>query len=469
MGTPETLWRLEISERGPGRAAKRLAERAFRVLGDDASGIAEISQTTLYLIDRPLHEAERTLLGSSIVDQALQDVRWVEVGSAAEVANGPFVEVALRAGVTDPLGEAVGVAANVLGLSPLRARSGVRYAFSPTPGAHVTDAQLRLVAEAVLHNDIVDDVAYNEPIEARFVDSAGDDHVEIVPIRGLDEAGLAALSVERGLALDPAELVAVQTYFASIDRDPTDAEIETIAQTWSEHCSHKTFRAGVTWDDGTVVEPLLKQLRRSTDEIDAPFVRSAFVDNAGIVAFDDAFDVAIKVETHNHPSAVEPFGGANTGVGGVIRDVMGVAADPIAVTNILCFGPLDMRADELPAGVLHPQRIRDGVVAGIADYGNKIGLPTVAGAVSHQEGFTANPLVFAGCIGLRPAGLVLAGQEPGDRIVVLGGGNGPRRHPRGDLFVSNDGCVDRRRGWSKCADRGPDRREVGRRSPHVGA
>jgi phosphoribosylformylglycinamidine synthase len=164
-------------------------------------------------------------------------------------------------------------------------------------------------------------------------------------------------------------------------------------------------------------------------------VVSAFVDNAGIVNFDDRHDLAVKVETHNHPSAVEPFGGANTGVGGVIRDVLGVAADPIAVTDVLCFGPTDLAPAALPDGVLHPRRIAEGVIDGIADYGNKLGLPTVAGAIVRQAGFTANPLVFCGCIGLRPTGLSMRGPSAGERIVVLGGATG-RDGIRGATFSS---------------------------------
>ena len=122
-------------------------------------------------------------------------------------------------------------------------------------------------------------------------------------------------------------------------------------------------------------------MKSATDEINAPWVISAFVDNAGIIDFDDEFEVSFKVETHNHPSAIEPFGGANTGVGGVIRDVLGVSAKPIANTDILCFGPQNLDPDQLPEGVLHPRRIQSGVVAGVQDYGNKIGIPTVNGAI----------------------------------------------------------------------------------------
>ena len=149
-----------------------------------------------------------------------------------------------------------------------------------------------------------------------------------------------------------------------------------------------------------------------------------FVDNAGIIAFDDRLDLAVKVETHNHPSALEPFGGANTGVGGVVRDILGVSARPIACTDVLCFGPADLDDEDLPAGVLHPRRIRDGVVAGIGDYGNKLGLPTVNGAVIYDRGYVANPLVFCGAVGLLPSGSHPTEPRPGDRIVVIGGRTG---------------------------------------------
>jgi phosphoribosylformylglycinamidine synthase subunit PurSL len=153
------------------------------------------------------------------------------------------------------------------------------------------------------------------------------------------------------------------------------------------------------------------------------------------VAFDDYFDLAIKAETHNHPSAVEPFGGSNTGVGGVVRDVLGVSARPIALTDILCFGPTDLPMDELPAGVLHPRVIRAGVIAGVADYGNKLGVPTVSGAIVHDAGYTANPLVFCGCIGVLPTGSNPTDPRPGDRIVVIGGRTG-RDGIRGATFSS---------------------------------
>jgi phosphoribosylformylglycinamidine synthase subunit PurSL len=411
--------RFEVVEYDDLATAKRLGATA---------GVEWVRRTEVYFVDRNLSSVEQSQLSAKLLDAAIQSGSWPTQDC---LVASCFAEIALRAGVTDPAGEAFARAAGLLGVAPFHARSGTRFEFPEG----TAEAKIRDVAERLLRNDVVDEVSYNTPITVRFSDSIDTAKVEILRIRGISDEQLFDLSRERRLSLDPEELVVLRAYFESIDRDPTDAEVETVAQTWSEHCSHKTFRAHITWDDGAVVEPLLKQLRRSTDEIAAPWVKSAFIDNAGIIGFDDDFDVAVKVETHNHPSAVEPFGGANTGVGGVIRDVLGVAADAIAVTNILCFGPLDMRPEDLPAGTLHPRRIREGVIAGIADYGNKLGIPTVAGAIAHQEGFTANPLVFAGCIGLRPAGLLLSGQQPGDRIVVLGGATG-RDGIRGATFSS---------------------------------
>ena len=235
--------------------------------------------------------------------------------------------------------------------------------------------------------------------------------------------------------MDPAELRAIADHFRKAGRAPTDVELETLAQTWSEHCAHKTFRARITDQHGHTITPLLQQLRDATTLIDAPFLRSAFVGNAGIVSFTTGTTIAVKAETHNHPSAIEPFGGSNTGVGGVIRDVMGAAHRPIAVTDILCFGPTDLDPALLPDGVLHPRLVEAGVVAGVADYGNKIGLPTVAGAVLYDAGYIANPLVYCGCIGVADDSAPLDGPNPGDLVVVLGGRTG-RDGLRGATFSS---------------------------------
>jgi phosphoribosylformylglycinamidine synthase len=151
---------------------------------------------------------------------------------------------------------------------------------------------------------------------------------------------------------------------------------------------------------------------------------SAFVDNAGIVAFDDDTELSFKVETHNHPSALEPFGGANTGMGGVLRDVLGVSAKPIAATDVFCFGPVAADLSTYGGTVLPTLQVAHGVVAGVQDYGNKIGVPIVNGAVFYDPGYIANPLVFCGTVGIAPRNSHPRNVSAGDAIVVLGGRTG---------------------------------------------
>jgi phosphoribosylformylglycinamidine synthase len=328
-------------------------------------------------------------------------------------------------------------AAARIGVDVPAAGTGRRYEID----GDLDEEEVDRLVRRLLANPVIEHWARDE-IEPWFAHSATTGQAEQllgaaeeIALIGLNADELAALNVERGLSLDAGELLVIQKHFAQLGRAPTDVELETLAQTWSEHCAHKTFRARLSTTEGETIEPLLAQLRRATDAIDAPFVRSAFVGNAGIVSFTPGRTIAVKAETHNHPSAVEPFGGANTGVGGVIRDVLGAAHLPIACTDVLCFGPADLPPDDLPDGVLHPRRIRSGVVAGVADYGNKIGLPTVAGAVLYHDAYTANPLVFCGCIGVADERPPLEGPHAGDRVVVIGGRTG-RDGIRGATFSS---------------------------------
>lgn len=389
------------------------------------TGVTGITVAELVFVLGELSPADRALLDGVLVEPLLQEASW-----ELPPGTGRVVETVLQPGVTDPVAHEIVRVAGLLGVPVEAAATGRRYEIAGT----LSDAELDRLVARLLANPVIERWAPGaiEPpfatAEVPLVAAA------TIAVRDLDPAGLQALNAERGMALDPAELLAVQAHFTAEGRDPTDVELETIAQTWSEHCAHKTFRARLTVD-GTERAPLLARLRATTDTIAAPWVRSAFVGNAGIVSFQPGRTLALKAETHNHPSAIEPFGGANTGVGGVIRDILGAAHHPIACTDVLCFGPADLPAAELPAGVLHPRRIRSGVVAGVADYGNKIGLPTVAGAVLYDPAYTANPLVFCGCIGVADEGPALPGPQPGDRVIAIGGRTG-RDGLRGATFSS---------------------------------
>jgi phosphoribosylformylglycinamidine synthase II len=217
---------------------------------------------------------------------------------------------------------------------------------------------------------------------------------------------------------------AVKAYFKSEGRNPTDVELQTISQTWSEHCCHKTFKGKIRIGSKGISSLFKTYIAKATREINPPWCFSVFEDNAGIVKFDKGYGIAAKVETHNHPSAVEPFGGAATGVGGVIRDVLGVWADPIACTDVLGFGPLDYDYSKLPVGVKHPKYVYMGVTAGIGAYGNNMGIPTVNGAIYFDDSYTGNVTVYCGCIGLLPLNKFKKNAKAGDAILLAGGKTG---------------------------------------------
>ena len=353
------------------------------------------------------------------------------------VSNGSScIEVTMLPGVTDSAAENLVRAAMVLRVISLeQAATGERIVLS----TDYSQTELEKLASSVYSNPVVQRSSINICITPPFVhaEKTASTNVEMIAIQGADDARLLEISRERRLALDLTEMQAVQAYYQKEAREAADVELEMIAQTWSEHCVHKTFRAKIEGSDGSSVNGLLKTyIVAANAKINKPWVRSAIKDNAGMIEFDDEFDLAFKVETHNHPSALEPFGGANTGAGGVIRDVLAVGARPIANTDILCFGPLERQ--NVPEGVLPPQRVFDGVVHGIEDYGNKMGIPTVNGAIFYHEGYTANPLVFAGCLGILPASERNANPlkaSPGDLIIALGGRTG-RDGLRGATFSS---------------------------------
>ena len=350
---------------------------------------------------------------------------------------GDFVEITFLPGVTDSAAENLLRAAKLLEIQTLmQAATGERV----QPAEQIGLEALTKLAGEEFSNPVVQRFTLNSSITAPFVIAEvadTGDQMEMIAIRDADDSRLLEISRERRLALDLAEMQAIRAYYVSESRDASDIELEMIAQTWSEHCVHKTFRAVISTPDGSSVQGMLKTyLMAATNQINKPWVRSAFIDNAGIIEFDDEFDIAIKVETHNHPSALEPFGGANTGVGGVVRDILAVGARPIANTDVLCFGPLEREG--VPEGVLHPKRVKAGVVRGIEDYGNKMGIPTVNGAILHHEGYTSNPLVFCGCVGILPASPKNAKPpkaRAGDLIVAIGGRTG-RDGLRGATFSS---------------------------------
>ena len=428
---PPAVYRVEVFPR-PGQPADPGPLETARQLG--IAGLTACRGGRLYFLQGRLSAADADELARDLLADPVTEIYSL---GAVHTDADHTIELTLLPGVTDPAAENLVRAARLLGSAGLeRAAAGQRFLLS---GA-LASADLRRLAVEVFSNPVIQRYSLDSPIAPPFVPfQPADDTVEVIALRQADDDALLALSAERRLSLDLAEMQAVRACFQAEGRDPTDAELEMLAQTWSEHCVHKTFKALIdyTGPEGSVtVDGLLKTyIRAATERVNRPWVRSAFVDNAGIIAFDEQYDLAFKVETHNRPSAIEPFGGANTGVGGVIRDVLGVSARPIANTDVLCFGPPDLPHEALQPGVLHPLRVAAGVAAGVEDYGNKMGIPTVNGAVLYHPGYTANPLVFCGCLGILPRGSHRTGARPGDLIVVVGGRTG-RDGLRGATFSS---------------------------------
>ena len=237
------------------------------------------------------------------------------------------------------------------------------------------------------------------------------ENVSEINILEAGEKDLDRIRKERSLGLSLEEMKKVAAYFRKEKRNPTDVELEALSQAWSEHCCYKTSRP--------ILEKTVLDIKTECD----PCIVS---EDAAVVEFDDEYGYVVALESHNHPSALDPYGGAATGIGGILRDVLCMGGQPIALIDPIFFGPLDYPEDKLPAGTKHPRYLFRGVVSGIADYGNRVGIPTVSGMVEFDESYVGNCLVNVGCIGIVRKDKIarsIAGNV-GDVYIVAGGKTG---------------------------------------------
>src|SRR5438067_6056847 len=243
-----------------------------------------------------------------------------------------------------------------------------------------------------------------------------------VVIKDASDEELVEISRTMGIGLDAAEMRRVAAHFAALGRAPRDVELEALGQAWSEHCCYKSSK------------PVLKRHVYGIHE-----ERLIAREDAGVMHFDGDWAYVAKIESHNHPSAIEPYGGAATGIGGVVRDVVCMGAQPIALVDPLFFGPLDTPVEKLPTGTKHPKYLFGGVVAGIRDYGNRIGIPTVAGMIHFHPKFLTNCLVNVGCLGIMKKEHLIHSRvgNVGDIYILLGGRTG-RDGIHGVTFASEE-------------------------------
>lgn len=339
--------------------------------------------------------------------------------------NVSFVaEVAYKPGVMNPEVASIIKAAKDLGINIKAADSSIEYGFygKINPSASSGEKIEEAIKKLNLFNPTIESLVKNPPKTLLIKGTVG--KTATIPIRKMPGEELMQLSKDK-LFLNLEEMKAIQKYFLNLKRDTTDIELETLAQTWSEHCAHKTFKARLIVD-GKQEKPLIERLKDEALKHKGNIL-SAFVDNSGVMDFYDGWAICGKVETHNSPSAIEPYGGAATGSGGVFRDIAGTArgAKTIASTDIFCFANPDMNLSKLPTGCLPPKYLLKRVVKGVKDYGNRMGIPTNNGSVHFHDDFRAKPTIIVGAYGILPKKNSQKGKvKIGDVVVAVGGKTG---------------------------------------------
>lgn len=416
------------------------------------SSIVDLEISQIYFLKGELSDSDlRRICEELLTDPLTQNyLMGVPIYQNTNVPDEFVFVVAYNPGVMDPWEESTLKGVNDLGIKGLEeVRTAKKYVLR----GKLTKEELSFICDKLLVNKTIQHILDKEK-HFIFDNPRYKFNLVTVDILNAKIGDLKEISIKGQLFLSVQEMLAIKEYFKRLGRNPTDCELETIAQTWSEHCKHKTLRGKIEYREKIrnskvrikikKINNLLKTtIMKVTEELEKPWCVSVFKDNSGVIRFDEDYNVCFKVETHNHPSALEPYGGANTGIGGVIRDPLGtgLGAKPIANTDVFCFGPPDYPYEKLPPGVLHPKRIMKGVVAGVRDYGNKMGIPTVNGAVLFDKRYIGNPLVYCGTVGLIPKDKSFKKVIPGDLIVLVGGRTG-RDGIHGATFSSAELTVE---------------------------
>jgi len=421
-----------------------------RISSDLGLELEDLRVADGFIIDRdlPLNDLEL------IVEEVFRDpvIQVATIDRPLEIPFDWLIEVGFRPGVTDNVGRTAREAVE----------RTLQIKFAPGEGlytrklyfiqGHISKEQAETIARDLLANDLIQTRTVFGPAEARGITTAPriTTRAETVVRRiNLDvkDSELLRISKDGVLALSLEEMQAIRDFFKKPDflrqradkglgPEITDCELEVLAQTWSEHCKHKIFNALIEYHEDERTEEIDSLFRTyiqgATEKIRAElgkddYCLSVFKDNAGVIKFDDEWNLVMKVETHNSPSALDPYGGALTGIVGVNRDPFGTGLGSRLIfnTDVFCFAPPDYKG-EIPPRLLHPRRVFEGVREGVEHGGNKSGIPTVNGAVVFDERYLGKPLVYCGTGGIMPAKINgkpahLKRARPGDRIVMTGG------------------------------------------------
>jgi phosphoribosylformylglycinamidine synthase subunit PurSL len=428
-----------------------------RIAGDlGMTEITSIRTATVYVLDATFNTEELTTLAKGpLSDPIVQDF---SINSTFCSDFNWMVEVGFKPGVTDNAGRTAKEAAIISLNREFPQDFSVYTATQYFMWGNCSRAQVERIADEILANKLIQNVTVYSCEEwcklhkSEFsAPRVSESHVPALFKEinlSVSDSELMAISKNGMLALSLDEMKTIKGHFAQnsvaqrrasleLPEGPTNVELEILAQTWSEHCKHKIFNATITYhEDGkkpVIIKSLFKRfIRKTTDVVRAAKGRgdiclSVFKDNAGVIKFNSEFAVVFKVETHNSPSALDPYGGALTGIVGVNRDPFGtgLGCRLIANTDVFCFAS-PFYTGTLPPRILHPKRVMEGVREGVEHGGNKSGIPTINGTIVFDERFLGKPLVYCGTLGIMP--LKVNGRKgyekkarPGDRIVMVGG------------------------------------------------
>ena len=447
-------WRIEVALKEGIRDAR--GERVRREIREHLGiELEEVRTLDVYTVDAALTEAEIEAAATGPCSDPV--IQQAAVNRPLADHFDMLIEVGFRPGVTDNVGRTAREAIQYLTGRPFAPGEGVYTSVQYLLRGHIDVAAAERIAAGFLGNGLIQrwtiipadqfDRARGMPVQVPKVVSSAEPRVMTIDLEVSDEE-LLRISREGVLALNLEEMKAIQSFAANENNQArraavglssrlTDVELEALAQTWSEHCKHKIFAAKVHYDDGTgrmeVIDSLFKSfIVRVTRDVraakgDQDFCLSVFKDNAGVIRFNDEWSLVFKVETHNSPSALDPYGGALTGIVGVNRDPFGtgMGARLIFNTDVFCFAS-PFYDQPLPPRLLHPRRIFEGVVEGVEHGGNKSGIPTVNGSLVFDDRFAGKPLVYCGTAALMPARIHgrpghVKRALTGDRILMVGG------------------------------------------------
>ncbi len=439
------IWRVDVFPKEKESCPKIVSQ--IRDLGIAKALTVYSKQVYLIEADFKLSQIKR-IAAELLIDPVIEEYSLSQgIFDKAPAPNQ--ILITYNSGVCDTIALSLEKAIRDLSLNAKSTRTARFYEFKG-----LSKETIEYLGPKVLYNPLIEHCLDFELVKDmdtldEFVGQSYKFNLVSVDILNLSDDQLIEVSHKGCLSLTLDEMKIVRDYFKKLGRNPIDCELETIATLWSEHCAHKTFRGIIEYEERDKNNRLIKKetinnllkstLFKATQDINSPWCVSVFDDNSGVVEFDDQDNICFKVETHNHPSSLEPYGGASTGIGGVIRDILGTgcAAKPFASLDVFCFSPWDISYDNLPKGLLHPRRIIKGVTRGVRDYGNRMGIPTVAGAVLFDQRFLGNPLVYCGTLGILPKNKSFKKPKVGDLVILCGARTG-RDGIHGATFSSKE-------------------------------